>query len=65
MSKNVSILLVGIGGYGKTYVNALLDNWDDNRFTISGAVDPYSEACKRLHEIKEKHSGLCNNGTIL
>ena len=36
----VSILLVGIGGWGNTYVDALLSNLGRGDFRIAGAVDP-------------------------
>ncbi|NMB45866.1 MAG: Gfo/Idh/MocA family oxidoreductase [Firmicutes bacterium] len=54
MSNQVSVVLVGIGGYGNNYVRALLDHEDDQRFHITGVVDPYPEGCDRYHELKQK-----------
>ena len=45
----VSVLLVGIGGYGQTYVNHILDG-NDPRITVAGLVDPYPQSCARLAE---------------
>lgn len=50
--KSVSILLVGIGGYGSTYINGLLDNRCDEKYHIAGAVDPNPEGQPRLAELK-------------
>lgn len=52
MERKVSIVLVGIGGYGNEYVNALLDNSELKGLTIAGVVDPFPEGSRRLHEIK-------------
>ncbi len=51
MAGPVRILLVGVGGYGNTYVNALLDAPDKESFTIVGIVDPYPDGCQRLSEL--------------
>lgn len=50
----VTVLLVGIGGYGQTYVNALLDQPQPERACLVGVVDPYAERCKRLAEIQQR-----------
>ena len=48
----VSVLLVGIGGYGQTYVNHILDG-NDPRITVAGLVDPYPQSCTRLKEFTD------------
>jgi predicted dehydrogenase len=53
MKKNVSIVLVGIGGYGFKYLSALLDNLNDEIFQVVGAVDLFPDNCERLIELKE------------
>jgi predicted dehydrogenase len=53
MVKKVSVVLIGIGGYGNTYVNELLNNLDSKRVLIAGAVDPYPENCNRFEELKK------------
>ena len=44
------VLLCGIGGYGITYVNALLDD-TTGLYDFVGCVDPYPEKCARYAEI--------------
>jgi predicted dehydrogenase len=53
MDRRVSIVLVGIGGYGMNYVNALLDYKGPEKFLIKGAVDTRPENCGRLQDIKD------------
>lgn len=36
------IVLVGIGGYGNTYVNAVLNNTDRGDWKVVGVVDPFA-----------------------
>ncbi len=43
MSRPVSIVLVGVGGYGTTYVNALFRTPDPPAFTVAGVVDPFAQ----------------------
>lgn len=45
----VKILLVGIGGYGQTYVHHILDG-KEPRAQVVGLVDPYPQSCGRLNE---------------
>ena len=45
----VRVLLVGIGGYGQTYAEHILNGCDD-RITVAGLADPYPQACRRLQE---------------
>lgn len=48
----VDIVLIGIGGFGNTYVNTLLnDNIYKGKYNIKGLVDPYPESCRRLDEL--------------
>ncbi|MGI6189974.1 MAG: Gfo/Idh/MocA family oxidoreductase [Clostridiales bacterium] len=49
----VSILLVGIGGWGNTYVDALLSNLGRGDFRIAGAVDPNPQNCNNLDKLNE------------
>lgn len=50
--REVSVLLVGIGGFGENYVRILLEN-NTLGVKITGAVDPYPERCSRLEKLKE------------
>ena len=46
----VSVLLVGIGGYGASYLDALLDEGDLRGAELVGAVDPKPHA-RRLPDL--------------
>jgi predicted dehydrogenase len=48
---NVSLLLAGIGGYGATYMRALLAAADGGGFTIAGVADPYYDASPHLKDL--------------
>lgn len=52
MSEPVRIVLVAVGGYGNTYVNALLDHGAEHGCRIVGVVDPFADGCRRLEELK-------------
>jgi len=54
MTHHVSIVLVGIGGYGNTYVSALLDKTDPATFTIAGVVDPFADRSPRIADLKAR-----------
>jgi predicted dehydrogenase len=54
MTRRMNIVLVGIGGYGNSYVNELLDSADQQTFSIAGAVDPSPASCNRLGELKAR-----------
>nr|MBQ4318921.1 Gfo/Idh/MocA family oxidoreductase [Clostridia bacterium] len=60
MKESVKILLVGVGGYGTTYLNPLLDNTDP-RYILEGMVDPCPRDCKRLDEALQKGVPLYNS----
>lgn len=49
----MKILLVGVGGYATTYVNALLENQDPSISWV-GAVDPYFSDCVKKEIIEAK-----------
>ena len=49
----VTVLLVGIGGYGNIYVDNLLDEHEKKGVKIVGAVDPHPEGCRRLAELEQ------------
>lgn len=52
MPEPISIVLVGLGGYGQVYLAALLDQRDDTRFRVVGGVDPAPRNCQRLAELR-------------
>jgi predicted dehydrogenase len=51
MNLTVNVALVGISGYGESYVKALLDAPADDHFNLVGMVDPMPQRCRRLDEI--------------
>ena len=54
---NTKIALVGIGGYGNVYVNALLNEKKRAGYEIAGVVDPYAQSapgCAALEAIGVK-----------
>jgi predicted dehydrogenase len=52
MTDAITIALVGIGGYGNSYVSAMLDAPPRGMFRLIGAIDPMPSACRRLDELK-------------
>jgi len=50
----VTVVLVAVGGYGHTYVNALLDQPQPERARVVGVVDPFADGCKRIAEIRQR-----------
>lgn len=47
------IALVGLGGYGNGYVDAVLDHADEIGVRLVGAVDPAPRSCRRLSELTD------------
>ena len=57
----VDIVLIGIGGFGNTYVNLLLsENPYNGKYNIKGLVDPYPDSCRKLDELKAMGIKLYN-----
>jgi predicted dehydrogenase len=54
VAEPVSIVLVGIGGYGEVYLAGLLEHWNDPRFRVVGAVDPMPQKCRRLADLQSR-----------
>jgi predicted dehydrogenase len=52
--KKVSILLVGIGGYGNKYVEELLNHQDPANFEIAGVVEVNPDRSNFVQELKAK-----------
>lgn len=51
----MQIVLVGIGGYGNTYLTKLLDVGDQLNAKIVGVVDPYPEKSEHYKRIINQH----------
>ena len=55
-SRHVKTVLVGIGGYGASYLSYFADgilDWD--RISLEGVVDPYAEKSPYCQLLKEKN----------
>ncbi len=50
----VRTLLVGLGGYGNGYVDAVLDHGEAMGIKLAGAVDPAPGGCRRLDEVRAR-----------
>ena len=52
MSNPVFIVLVGTGGMGSVYLDALLKKKRSGLFRLAGTVDPYPDRCSRPDELR-------------
>ncbi|MCK7483432.1 MAG: Gfo/Idh/MocA family oxidoreductase [Candidatus Moduliflexus flocculans] len=52
MGEPVSLVIVGVGGMGAVYLQALLERKDEGLFRIAGAVDPQPNRCKQYTEMR-------------
>jgi predicted dehydrogenase len=52
MGEPVSLVIVGIGGMGAVYLQALLEKKDQGLFRIVGAVDPQPNRCPQYVEMR-------------
>ena len=52
MAEPVSLVMVGVGGMGAAYLEALLGRSDEGLFRIAGAVDPQPNRCKQYVEMR-------------
>ena len=52
MGEPVSLVMVGVGGMGAVYLQALLERQDEGLFRIAGAVDPQPNRCKQYVEMR-------------
>ena len=53
MNDPARLVLVGLGGYGGRYVEAVLDQGVELGVQLVGAVDPLPERCERRGEIEK------------
>jgi len=52
MAEPVTLVMVGVGGMGAAYLEALLARKDEGLFRIAGAVDPQPNRCKQYVEMR-------------
>ena len=55
MSVPTTMVIVGAGGYGNFYVDALLDHEDKADYRIVGVVEPNPAGCRRLEELLQQN----------
>ncbi len=56
--KQVSVLMVGIGGYGYYYLKTLLEKFPEGKIKISGIVDPEPERSELYPEIRDRNISI-------
>jgi predicted dehydrogenase len=54
MATEISVVLIGIGGYGNNYVIGLLNAPPPQNFKITGGVDPNPAKCTRLADLQAR-----------
>ena len=54
MKSPVSVALAGAGGYGALYLDALLDDARAEQVRLVGVVEPRSQACPRLNDLRRR-----------
>jgi predicted dehydrogenase len=52
MNDSVRVVLVGVGGFGQTYVNGFLNSGREHGARIVGVVDPAPRVSRRFEEMK-------------
>lgn len=52
--KSVNVVLVGIGGYGGTFVGEILEK-KNPKINLIGVVDPYPERCSLISELRNNN----------
>ncbi|ANW97564.1 oxidoreductase [Thermoclostridium stercorarium subsp. thermolacticum DSM 2910] len=55
MERSVSVVVVGIGGFGYSYLKGIFHNGDRCKINIAGVVEPYPENCACIAEIKNRN----------
>ena len=53
--KQVSVLFVSIGGYGRYYLEAMFNEIPPERARVCGVIDPYAKTAFLFPEIQRRH----------
>lgn len=56
--EQVSVLLVGVGGYGGTMVHEIIEN-PSPKIKLAGVVDPYPERCTYIEALRNMDIPIC------
>ena len=54
MDHPVSVVLVGVGGYGRTYFEGIINNENEGKANIVGIVEPFIDKCLVVYEVKSR-----------
>jgi len=52
--KSIDVVLIGIGGYGNTFVKDILER-KDALINLAGVVDPFPDRCRYINELKSNN----------
>ncbi len=63
-SSKIKLALIGIGGYGRTYLNYILDK-NDERIETVGLVEPYPQSASRMDEVYSKNIPVYQSADLL
>ena len=58
--EQITILLVGIGGYGNVYIKEILNSSQRANLKLAGVVDPNPKNCTCLDQIRERNIPIFN-----
>jgi predicted dehydrogenase len=65
MKEKVTLAVIGIGGFGNSYVSELLDAPNQGDFAVVAVADPNPQACTRLPELKARGVAVYESSTAL
>lgn len=52
MDNEISLALVGLGGYGNVYLKELLGSGESNGLRFIAAIDPQPQRCERIEQVR-------------
>lgn len=52
--REISVLLVGVGGYGEVYARAMLEEGSALGLCLAGVADPFAARCTRIAELSAR-----------
>ena len=55
MNSTATVVLVGAGMFGRTYLEGILKNEQEEKVTISGCVEPFPDKCSCIEEVKSRN----------
>jgi predicted dehydrogenase len=55
MNSTATVVLVGAGMFGRTYLEGILKNEQEEKVTISGIVEPFPDKCACIEEVKSRN----------